>query len=491
MTPSIGSTWIGKTPSGVVVVRSVHGESTVDRPEQGSFREPYVTELHNGQPMVDGTPLHPLGVIAPDFADSCGWYDGHGRELLLTQIPESYFGEPMVFLAEGDKVVRAYPMGAGRLLGEDGTCVDVEPDGLRLTTGDAVVMLARSPRYRETQVTFEAGGAKLAGTVITPRSAPGLKLPAAVVIHGAAGGQRDFCRLFVRPLLDAGVAVLIYDKAGHGESEGDGDPTIFEQADAASAGMDLLASLPDIDARRIGLAGFSNGMWAAPILAARRTDVAFMAGVGSPGVSMADAEVHRRTKVLREAGVGAETVAAAGEAWRCIFAIAGAGASTEDLTCRLDQALHTLAVAPDLAAYRIPGYARENPMLSAVPPMLDVAELIAMVSGEPEPQLLYDPAADYARMRCPVLLQYGPLDTSVPVDASVHSIKHAARQTGLPLTIRVYPGLEHMLNVVPDDITGLAPEAVMYGFHRFRFGPGVWHDLTDWLRNVALCGGVL
>src|SRR5882762_6421917 len=96
MTPSIGSTWIGKTPSGVVVVRSVDGESTVDRPEQGSFREPYVTELHNGQPMVDGTPLQPLGVIAPDFADSCGWYDGDGRELLLTQIPESYFGEPMV-----------------------------------------------------------------------------------------------------------------------------------------------------------------------------------------------------------------------------------------------------------------------------------------------------------------------------------------------------------------------------------------------------------
>jgi pimeloyl-ACP methyl ester carboxylesterase len=222
------------------------------------------------------------------------------------------------------------------------------------------------------------------------------------------------------------------------------------------------------------------------MVAARRTDVAFMAGVGSPGVSIADAEVHRRTKVLREAGVGAETVAAAGEAWRCIFAIAGAGATTEELTHQLDQALRELAVAPDLTAYQIPGYVRENPMLSAVPPMLDVAELIAMVSTEPAPQLLYDPATDYARIRCPVLLQYGPLDTSVPVDASVRSIEQAARQTDLPVTIRVYPGLEHMLNVVPDDVTGLAPEAVMYGFHRFRFGRGVWHDLTDWLRNVAL-----
>jgi hypothetical protein len=42
-----------------------------------------------------------------------------------------------------------------------------------------------------------------------------------------------------------------------------------------------------------------------------------------------------------------------------------------------------------------------------------------------------------------------------------------------------------MLNVVPDDITGLAPEAAMYGFHRFRFGPGTSQDLTDWLRHTV------
>ena len=133
--------------------------------------------------------------------------------------------------------------------------------------------------------------------------------PAAVIVHGAAGGQRDFCRLLIAPLLDAGVAALIYDKAGHGRSGGE-SPSIFDQAIAAQAGHNLLGTMPGIDVRRRGLLGLSNGMWAVPMAAACCPDVAFIAGIGAPGVSMGDSEVHRRTKLLRDAGVSAGTVAA-------------------------------------------------------------------------------------------------------------------------------------------------------------------------------------
>ena len=169
---------------------------------------------------------------------------------------------------------------------------------------------------------FGACGVRLAGTIIIPAT-PG-RHPAVVFVHGAAGGQRDFNRLFARPFLDAGVAVLIYDKAGHGLSEGT-EPTIFDQRDAAWAALDLLAGRSDVDAARIGLAGFSNGMWSVPMVAARRSDVAFVVGIGSPGVSMAQSEVHRRVKVLREAGVGEPILVAVARAWRCVFALAAAG----------------------------------------------------------------------------------------------------------------------------------------------------------------------
>lgn len=482
MTPSTDGTWIANTPSGVIVARlHTDGLSTVDRPALGRFREPLTPEIRGGQPIIDGTPLLRVTAMPPDLTTACGWYDSSTRRLLLTQVAEASFGEPMVFLADGDRVVRAYPTATNRLLGEDGTIVDLAPGGLRVTNDESVAELIRSPRYTERQVTFTARGSRLTGTVIVPGAVG--PHPAAVLVHGAAGGQRDFCRLFAQPLLDAGVAVLIYDKPGHGQSEGSGDPSTFEQADAASAGMDLLASLPQIDPHRIGLAGFSNGMWAVPMVAARRP-VAFIVGVGSPGVSMAESEVHRRTKVLLDAGVGPDTAAAAGEAWACVFGVVGSGAATDEVTQRLDRALSELAAATDLSAYEIPDYVRENPMLSPIPPLIGTDAVIAMVSGDPDPQVTHDPAADYARVRCPVLLQYGAQDTNVPVAASVREIEKALEYAGVPAVIRVYPGLEHMLNLLPDDITGLTPEAAMYGFHHFRYGEDVWQDLTHWLRQT-------
>jgi fermentation-respiration switch protein FrsA (DUF1100 family) len=125
-------------------------------------------------------------------------------------------------------------------------------------------------------------------------------------------------------------------------------------------------------------------------------------------------------------------------------------------------------------------------MLSPIPPLIPVADLVLMLADERDPQLAHDPADDYARIGCPVFLQYGEVDTSVPVDASVTRIAEAVRSAGQQLTTQVYPGLEHMLNVVSTRVVGLTAEDAMYQFHDFAFGPGAWADLTTWLReNVS------
>jgi pimeloyl-ACP methyl ester carboxylesterase len=233
------------------------------------------------------------------------------------------------------------------------------------------------------------------------------------------------------------------------------------------------------------LLGFSNGMWAVPMVAARRPDVAFVAGVGSPGVTMAESEVHRRTKVLRDAGVAAGTLTAVADAWRCVFAIAATAHAPEEITSRLTALLAELSSAPDLHRYQIPEFARNNPMLSPVPPAVPVTDLVAMIAGEPHPELAYDPADDYRRLRCPVFLQYGAEDTSVPAAASRERIAAALRESGDPRSaIHLYPNLEHQLNVIPAGVTGISPEEATYLFHCFRYGPGVKADLTTWLRNT-------
>lgn len=412
--------------------------------------------------------------IPSDFGARCGWYDVPGAPLLLSQVPESYFGEPMILVASGDEVGRLEPVDDTHLRGDDGVLTNLDE-------------LSRSARYTECDVAFDVGAVRLAGTLVSPTTTG--PHPAAVFVHGAAGGQRDFNRLFVQPFLDAGVAVLIYDKAGHGLSGGS-EPTIFDQAEAASAALDLLAAHPDVDSSRIGLAGVSNGMWAVPMVAARRNDVAFVAGIGSPGVSMAESEVHRRVKILRDCGVGEPTLTAVARAWRAVFDVASAGSAGTDaaLVAELDESLADVARSTDLDLYVVPGYVRENPMLSPVPPLVPGAELVELLAGDPDPELPHDPARDYRDVRCPVFLQYGQDDTSVPVEVSVERIAESLAAAGVAHSLRVYPDLEHLLNVVPQDVPPQSREAVMYSFRDFGFGPGVRQELTDWLLRTTAAG---
>jgi pimeloyl-ACP methyl ester carboxylesterase len=450
--------WMRTAPSIEVYRVGDDGAYTVDRPALGQFRQAF------SEPLPDDV----VPVVTPSTIDTlCGWYRVGDRTILLAQVPEAYWGEPMIMILEGDVVRRAYATGEHTLVREDGETFDV-------------AALQRSPMVRESDVQFKAGGVTLAGTLITP-AGPG-PYPAAVMVHGAAGGQRDFVRLFADPVLAAGVAVLIYDKRGHGRSGGT-EPTIFEQADAADAALDLLGRTAGIDPDRRGLIGFSNGMWSAPMVAGRRDDVAFMAGVGSPGVSMADCEVHRRTKVLRDAGVGQQTLDIVEAVWRRVFRMAAMGAATDDDVDRLAELLAALSTADDLDRYEIPDYVRENPMLAPYPPAeIPAAAIAAMVTAEPSPDLAYAPAVDYARLHCPVFLQWGSNDVSVPVGVSVETITAAqpSAQT------RVYPGVEHTLNRPPRELDGLGSEEAQYLFHDFRFAPGVRDELTAWLRTTLI-----
>jgi uncharacterized protein len=317
-------TWIGALPGGIALVRrvSAEGRQEVFLDEPGYLRfgqrlPPGRVAVRDGSLVLRGPDagdlvLRKVTVPVPGALDSwCGWYEGGGRTLLLTQFPEASLGEPMVLVAEDLSVTRAYLLGQDKLMLETGLEFQLTSGGGAFRMRDAATgtVMVSSPRLRERQVTFPAGQAVLSGTIITP--AAGGPHPAAVVVHGSAPGQRDFSRLQAGPLLDAGVAVLIYDKQGHGRSGGQSPVTIFDQAEAARAGIALLRSQTDIQAGLVGLAGQSNGMWAVPIAAAADRDVAFIAGIGAPGVSMAESEVHRRTTVLRDAGI---SEAAAG--WR-------------------------------------------------------------------------------------------------------------------------------------------------------------------------------
>jgi hypothetical protein len=162
---------------------------------------------------------------------------------------------------------------------------------------------------RRHQVEFRNAGVSLGGTVTLPDGDG--PWPGIVTIHGASEGLRDF-RLFAHLeslLVPAGVAVIRYDRRGSGASGGDFYAASFDLlADDALAALDALAAQPGVDARRIGMYGFSQGGWIGPVAAGRSQNVAFLVLVGACAVTPAQQMAYAAATLIREAGHGEDAV---------------------------------------------------------------------------------------------------------------------------------------------------------------------------------------
>jgi len=140
---------------------------------------------------------------------------------------------------------------------------------------------------------FENAGARLAFTLDLP---PGRgPFPAVVTAHGSGLITRDQLRWLSSHFTQLGFAVLRFDKRGVGESTGDysgvgvgnGDKMFGLLAGDVAAGVRFLRTRPEIDGRRIGLAGNSQAGWILPH-AARELggDVTFMVLISGPVCSI-------------------------------------------------------------------------------------------------------------------------------------------------------------------------------------------------------------
>jgi hypothetical protein len=132
---------------------------------------------------------------------------------------------------------------------------------------------------------FQNGNLDLAGLLFLPDGdAP---FPGAVFIHGSGTSRRDnaWYLTFVRELQANGIAVLLPDKRGSEQSGGDWRDTSFEVlATDTDAAIDLMSEIPDIDRDRIGLIGFSQGGFIAPVVASKPSDISYVASISGSGV---------------------------------------------------------------------------------------------------------------------------------------------------------------------------------------------------------------
>ena len=152
---------------------------------------------------------------------------------------------------------------------------------------------AKRIEYRQEDITFTSADAiKLAGRLSLPESVS--PVPAFMMLHGSEPGTRDNfgARLMAHYMLSQGFAILNYDKRGVGESDGvyqeaASESNLKKHADDAAAGVEYLASRPEIDAKRIGLIGSSQAGWVIPLAAAQSDRISYFVILSGPVASTA------------------------------------------------------------------------------------------------------------------------------------------------------------------------------------------------------------
>jgi len=294
--------------------------------------------------------------------------------------------------------------------------------------------VAARPPYHTEEVRFRGGEGMLAGTLFVPAAAG--RHAALVFLHGSGPQTREsYLRHFAARFARAGVVALIYDKRGSGASEGtpwmQSTATFGDLADDGLAGVAFLKGRPEIDARRIGMWGLSQGAWLAPIAAAKSADVAFAVILSGGGVTPSEQELYDDDVKLRALGYSDAQVSQAIGLLK--LADDFIREDTEERWTKVQEALAEAKKAPWFR------YLDKFPV---------VLPREAWWHG---PQLDYDPRPTLAKVRVPLLVVLGEKDDSTPSAETARRIEGALREGGnTDVKITVVPAADHALQVGPD-----------------------------------------
>jgi len=202
--------------------------------------------------------------------------DGEGMSAWL-DLPQLLMSrEPMASLPVDGGVQLTFPFGIGDFI------VNTEQLPSLVTRelgGDDMVLelsAGSPPPYSREPVAFESDGLRLEGALYLPAGSE--PHPAVALLHGAAvSGLDDWAyRSWADWLSRHGLAVLAWNKRPFADAAQKRPADMAQLAGDAAAAVRWLRSRDDVDPRRIGLLGGSQGAWVALQVAARVQGIAFL-----------------------------------------------------------------------------------------------------------------------------------------------------------------------------------------------------------------------
>ena len=297
-------------------------------------------------------------------------------------------------------------------------------------TDTAQVFLALAtppPTPRMEDLTFNSGDVILSGTLVIPSGVG--PWPGVVFVHGAGAETRHASRFLASYYAERGIASLIYDKRGAGQSGGDWQAVGFDAlAQDVLAAVEVLRRRPEIDPAAIGLRGQSQGGWVAPLAASQSTEIAFLVTVAGPMVTPAEEGHWDAVRALKQARYDTTVIA-----------------ELDALFAERDQAVRTGNWETYRAALT---KAQQRPWFDA-----------SGVSPEINPDswlwpwyrkiLDFDPVPVFEPLSIPILALLGAEDESIPAEKSASILRRLRDDGHRPYTIVVYRSVNHAMRKVP------------------------------------------
>jgi pimeloyl-ACP methyl ester carboxylesterase len=285
--------------------------------------------------------------------------------------------------------------------------------------------------YDEEEVHFDNPRAKvtLVGTLTRPKGVG--PFPAVLLVAGMGPLTRDELFFGHRPFLvlsdyltRRGLAVLRYDKRGVGKSTGNlYQATTLNFADDAVAGMEFLKGRSDIDPKRIGAIGHSEGGRIMPILAVNWPDTAFiviLAGAATPGEEILLRGSHL---MLKAKGATEEEMAKDDEILKRWCDLVKRGADGAEIERQLRPLVEAASKGDKQAVEE---------------------QMARFHSPESQCFITYSSVPALEKVRCPVLALNGEKDWQVSAKDNLRGIARALVVSGnTDFAVREMPGLNH------------------------------------------------
>jgi|UPI0004851E11 fermentation-respiration switch protein FrsA (DUF1100 family) len=329
--------------------------------------------------------------------------------------------------------------------------------------------------YYTEDVIFEnkLANINLAGTLSLPTK-EGF-FPAVILISGSGAQNRDEELLGHKPFLvladyltKNGIAVLRFDDRGTAMSKGDfKTATTLDFSTDVEAALQYLQTRKEIDQKKIGLIGHSEGGIIAPMVANKSKNVSFiilLAGTGIPGDELL---LLQQELIGKASGISEEDLKKSKiintKAFEIVKKVTNSDQLKKDLTELISK---SIKADPD----------------NKIPDGISESDYIAMQVNEitsPWMQFFikYNPALALEKVKYPVLALNGDKDLQVPSKVNLEAINKALVKGGnKKVTIKELPNLNHLFQECK---TG-SPEE--YSEIEQTFSPSALTEILSWIQ---------